>query len=221
MNEKTQKFLIALVVVLLVGLIAEGVYLDSLNKRVKDFEARPVASDTIVISKKPYNALDYFSRRRPGYWDNFWGDEWDPLPEMRRMEERMNKIFGEGFNRSVQSRGFSSSANNFFIPDIDLKEEDTHYVIKMDLPGMDKDKISVEIKGRALVISGERKSVIEDKDGDKLRRQEINYGSFSRQIPLPSNIKEDDVAADYKDGVLTVKIGRTEKPEESKKVQVL
>ncbi|RJP27386.1 MAG: Hsp20/alpha crystallin family protein [Candidatus Omnitrophota bacterium] len=224
---KNQKILIALVIILAIGLIVEGGYLISLKKRVDSFGSISARSNSPVFSKKA--TIPRFAQRafdNDWYWDDFFSDEWKPFEEMKHMQQQLNKMFNESFGRGMRSQGFlPSDKGSFFEPDIDIKEDKTHYMITMDLPGMDKDKISVEIKNKVLRVSGERETVLEENKGDKFFRQERSYGHFSRAIPLPDNIKENEVSADYKNGVLTIKVAKAitegeEEEETAKKIPI-
>jgi HSP20 family protein len=141
------------------------------------------------------------------------------------MQEQFNRIFNESFGRGIRSRGFMPAIKgSFFEPDIDIREEQNNYIVKIDLPGMEKDNINIEVKDNILTVSGERETVVEENKGDKFFRQERSYGHFSRSFPLPDDVKEDQITADYKNGVLTVKIAKVptadEKEKESKKIKV-
>ncbi len=222
---KNQRLLVALIIVLAIGLIIEGAYLFSLKKRVDSFGN--ISSNTVSsFSKKassprlPQRGFD-----RDWFWDNFFSGEWEPFEEMKRMQQELNKMFNESFGRGIMSRGFLPSAKGgSFEPDIDIKEDKTHYTIIMDLPGMDKDKINIEIKNKMLKVSGEREAVLEENKGDKFFRQERSYGHFSRVVSLPDNIKEDEISADYKNGVLTIKIAKAapaqKQEEQGTKIQI-
>lgn len=223
---KNQRLLVALVIVLTIGLIAEGVYLINLKKRVDSFGNASASSGSSSPSKN--TLIPRFAQKgfdRDWYWDDFFSDTWEPFEEMKHMQQQLNKMFNESFGRGLRSQGFLPSARgNFFEPDIDVKEDKSHYMITMDLPGMDKDKIDVEIENKTLKVSGKRETVLEENRGDKFFKQERSYGHFSRIIPLPDNIKKDEIFADYKNGVLTIKIAKAvsvaEDKEESKKIQV-
>jgi HSP20 family protein len=214
---KNQKLLIALVIILAIGLIVEGVYLINLKKRIDSFGN--ISAKTWPSAFSKITPLPKFTQRgfdREWYWDDFFSDTWEPFEEMKRMQQKFNKMFNESFGKGV---------GNYFEPDIDIKEDKTHYMITMDLPGMDKDKISVEIKNKTLRVSGERETTLEESKGDKFFRQERSYGHFSRAIPLPDNIKENEISADYIKGVLTIKIAKAfsaaeDKEEQPKKIQI-
>jgi len=86
---------------------------------------------------------------------------------------------------------------------IDVFERDHHLVTKVDLPGLKKDEVKVEVTDNFLTISGERKAEKEEKR-EGYYRSERSYGSFHRQIPLPEGAKTDTATAEFKDGVLEI-----------------
>ncbi|WP_168198668.1 Hsp20/alpha crystallin family protein [Nesterenkonia sp. NBAIMH1] len=89
-----------------------------------------------------------------------------------------------------------------FVPALDARREEDDLVLAADLPGMDAESdVTVELSGRNLTISGERRSAHE---ADGLR--EIRYGTFSRTVSLPSDVDQDSISAGYENGVLTVRV---------------
>jgi HSP20 family protein len=95
------------------------------------------------------------------------------------------------------------------MPAIDVQQTDKEYTLKADLPGVEKKDISVQVRDNILTVSGERKSEKEEKGKNYLRR-EHSYGSFSRSLSLPNDVKTSEIKAAYKDGVLSLKIPRVE-----------
>ena len=98
---------------------------------------------------------------------------------------------------------FLTSVTRYQQPAIDVFEKDNMLVTKIDLPGMKKEDIKVEVADGYLAISGERKSEAEEKKDDYYRC-EREYGSFYRSVPLPDNVKYEDIKATFADGVLEV-----------------
>jgi len=98
-----------------------------------------------------------------------------------------------------------------YSPRMDMKQTDKEYIITMDIPGMDKDKINVENKNGMLTISGERQSETNDNKNNQYYSQERSFGSFMQSIPLPDDVKTDQIEAKYKNGVLTVTVARERK----------
>jgi HSP20 family molecular chaperone IbpA len=129
----------------------------------------------------------------------------DPFVQMVQMREAMDRNMGQAMMDSGMS----------FTPRTDMKQADKEYIITMDIPGMDKDKINVETKQGMLIISGERQSETQDNKNNQYYRQERSFGSFTQAVPLPEDAKADHIEASYKNGVLTVTVAR-EKKEEKK-----
>ena len=105
-------------------------------------------------------------------------------------------------------------------PTIDLYEEGDNIVVKAELPGIKKEDIEVTVTDHTMRISGEKKreEKVEKKD---YYWEECSYGSFARSIQLPSEVKTDKVEAKFKDGILEVKIPKTEEAKsKEKKVKV-
>jgi len=227
MNEKSYKLIIAIVIILTIVILIQGIYLFNFKKQIDDLQGLSSRPTFPFLSKKsivPRFAQKSFNSE--WYWDDFFRDEWDPFEEMRQIQKRLNKMFNDSFGRGFRSYGAGPfSQKSFFEPDVDIKEDDNYYIITMDIPGMDKDKISVEIKDKVLKVSGERQTLLEENKGGKFFRKERSYGHFSRAIPLPNNIKEDQISAQYNNGVLSIKIAKeTQKqiqPSEPRKIQVL
>jgi HSP20 family protein len=136
---------------------------------------------------------------------------WDPAREIDSLQGDMNRLFDRFFDRP----GNGSSASRW-IPAMDLVETDENLVLRADLPGMGEKDVNIEIKDGVLTISGERRSEHEEK-GEGFHRVERSYGTFSRSLSLPDGVDPQRVAADFKDGVLEVRIP---KPEQTKPTRV-
>jgi HSP20 family protein len=96
-------------------------------------------------------------------------------------------------------------------PGIDVFEKDNRLITKVDLPGLKKEDVKVELTDGHLVISGERKTEAEEKKDD-FYRCEREYGSFYRAVPLPAGVKAEDVKAIFTDGVLEVTLPLPARP---------
>jgi HSP20 family protein len=94
-------------------------------------------------------------------------------------------------------------------PTLDVFEEKDELVVKADLPGMNKDEIEVTVTENVVTIKGEKKKEEEVKEKDYYRR-ERSYGSFVRSVELPCEVKSDQIKANFKDGVLVVRMPKTE-----------
>ena len=115
------------------------------------------------------------------------------------MEHLFDDFFGDRFwgERKDLTRGWN--------PRVDVFEEADQIVMKAELPGVDKDKIAVDVNGRVLTVKGERSSDDEVKQEDFYRR-ERSCGRFERSFTLPDETDSEKIKADYKDGVLTLNI---------------
>jgi len=139
----------------------------------------------------------------------------DPFTLMRQMTAELDRMFEESawptFRwPSLAARPEPETAAWF--PEIDVFEKDNRLVTRIDLPGVKKEDVKVEVTDGRLAISGERKSEAEEKK-EHFYRCERNYGSFYRAVPLPEGVKLDDVKATFSDGVLEVSIPLPAKPE--------
>lgn len=95
------------------------------------------------------------------------------------------------------------------VPLLDLSETDTAIQVTMDLPGVDPEEIDIHVSGNALNVRGECKAEKEEK-GRRFLRVERSRGSFARTVTLPCTVVEDEVAAEYTDGVLTITLPKSE-----------
>ncbi|CAL5322595.1 hypothetical protein CsSME_00000926 [Camellia sinensis var. sinensis] len=145
-----------------------------------------------------------FGGRRSNVFDPFSLDIWDPFEGFP-----FNSAFANAPNSAA--RETSAIANTR----IDWKETPEAHIFKVDLPGLKKEEVKVEVEeGRVLQISGERSKEHEEKN-DKWHRIERSSGKFLRRFRLPENVKMDEVKATMEDGVLTVIVPKEEekKPE--------
>ena len=132
---------------------------------------------------------------------------WNPRREMDAFSDRFNRIIDGPFFPAVRFSDESGLRN--WKPVVDIYDRDEKFVIKAELPGVDKKDIHVDVKDHVLTLSGERSYENEEKD-EKYHHKERAYGKFSRSFSLPDGLDNDKIAADYKDGVLTVEISKPE-----------
>ncbi|HEU5360470.1 MAG TPA: Hsp20/alpha crystallin family protein [Candidatus Deferrimicrobiaceae bacterium] len=119
----------------------------------------------------------------------------------------MNQIFEDALSRSRgREEGLRSG---MWTPAVDIYETNDSVVVKAELPGVEKDQISVEVKDGILSLRGERKFEKEVKE-ESYHRIERSYGNFQRSFSLPVSVDQDKVTARFKDGVLEVKLPKKE-----------
>jgi len=121
----------------------------------------------------------------------------------REFDDLVNRFFGP--DPWLPTRFFSQG----FTPVVDVSETDTEVVVKAELPGMDPKDLVVDLTGDVLTISGEKKEEREDKS-ESHYRLERSFGSFSRSLRIPCEIKDEKVEAKFKDGVLSLRLPKAQ-----------
>lgn len=118
-------------------------------------------------------------------------------------------------------KDFFGSGTSFNSCRTDVKDEGDKYVLEAELPGFDKQDISLDIDGGFLTLTAERRSEKEDKDsGGRYIRRERSYGSYRRSFDI-SNVNADRIDAEYKNGVLTVALPKKQiAPPETKRLEI-
>ncbi len=151
----------------------------------------------------------------------------DPFAAMEKIQERMNHLFDTAFlNSQIMAQNLMNNPKNSLQtfdlePPVDLQDDGNNYIIKSDMPGLEKDKISIDIQGTNLSITGTRENVSEKKDESTgFVSQERSYGSFSKSLTLPGPVDETKVFADYKNGVLTIRLPKAAVKKSQQKVAV-
>ena len=123
---------------------------------------------------------------------------WDPYRDLENIQKRF-------FGNLERDANFERS----WTPSVDVAEDDKSYFVHVEIPGVSKQDVQVKIEDNQLVISGERKTEKEHKER-KFSRIERQFGSFIRSFTLPDDVKASEVNAEFKDGVLSVLIPKTE-----------
>jgi HSP20 family protein len=120
------------------------------------------------------------------------------------MQDRLNRVFTDAYGRSGSDEGFLTSGA--WVPPVDIYQNgDTELVLKAELPDMVREDIDVTVDNGTLTIKGEKKFAGEPKE-EQFHRIERRYGAFSRSFTLPQTVDATKVSAEYKNGVLTVKL---------------
>ena len=136
---------------------------------------------------------------------------WDPWRDLWDMQAKLNRIVEEAYGRfGMRGPAAPGIGAVSFYPEVDVSENDKEVVVRIDLPGMDKDKINVSFSDGNLVVTGTREVVKEEHKSVGWFMQERSFGSFERVIPIYPKIKEGEITAEYKNGVLTVRLPKAE-----------
>jgi len=128
----------------------------------------------------------------------------NPWFEIDRIQRQLDHIFDEATPNLAWDGAGNSSA-----PAVELHEEENFIKLKMELPGVKSDDLDIEVTEEAVSIAGERKSETQSEEKGVIR-SEFRYGTFRRVIPLPSRVKNTDVTADYRDGILHLTLPKTD-----------
>ncbi|KAF9570719.1 Heat shock protein HSP 90-beta [Mortierella alpina] len=141
---------------------------------------------------------------------------WSGNDPFDRLERRMNQVFehlsdpwatNRRTRRSVGDT--ASSAMDLISPSVDVLENETAWNIHMDLPGVRKEDIKIDVTDNSVTLSAESKFA-EDYNRDNVRYQERRYGTYSRTIPLPDSVDRDKIDAKFQDGVLNLTLPKGE-----------
>jgi len=141
---------------------------------------------------------------------------WNPARDLMRfpsdifrMQREIDQLVDSVFRRDTDEDLFPS----VWSPAVDVAESDNEYLVKVELPGINKEDVKVTVQDSVLTILGEKKQETEPKNYHRVER---SYGSFQRSFTLPTTVKADKVDATFKDGVLTIALPKAEeaKPKE-------
>lgn len=142
--------------------------------------------------------------------------QWNPLQDLMVLQDRMNRLFEDATQRRTQTD--NGSGDEFeradWTPAADIYETDSGYLIALDLPGIKRDALEIDIDDNRLLIKGTR--VV---DESRSRRSERPRGKFVRSFTVPVSVDQNKIDADYKDGVLQIRLPkRTE--QKAQKIEV-
>lgn len=130
--------------------------------------------------------------------------KWDPWREIEDMFDRYTNAVG------WPRGGQEALASSDWSPRVDIAETEHEFLIKADIPGVDKDHVKVSVDNGVLTLHGERKSEKEEKD-TKFHRVERFVGTFTRRFTVPENVGVEGIKAVFKDGILNLHLPKTEK----------
>ena len=130
----------------------------------------------------------------------------DPFREMAVLQDRVNRVLGD-HGRHGDEEGLTRGA---WVPAVDIFETEGHeLVLKAELPDLTREAISLKVENNTLTLSGEKKIDSEVKDSQYIRTERA-IGTFSRAFTLPTSVDSARISAEYKNGVLTVRLPRRE-----------
>lgn len=106
-----------------------------------------------------------------------------------------------------------------WMPSVNIKERADDFKIDLAVPGMDKKDFKIEVENEVLTVSGERKEE-KSEENENVTRREFHYGSFKRTFTLPENADAEKINANYKDGLLSLTVGKREDSRQKPKKQI-
>ena len=181
--------------------------LEMLSQRIETQHKQP--------PQRPSNSLS-----RPGFGGGMFGNDpffngtWDPMREMQEMQRTIDETFNNAFSRyhsNLPSQPNNFQFNSSFTPNTDITERDDAYIVGLDLPGVDKSNINIEVQGQNLIVSGERDELIEEKnETGRVIRSERRSGSFHRAIPLPGPVDATKIEANFDNGELKIVVPKND-----------
>jgi HSP20 family protein len=142
--------------------------------------------------------------------------QWNPLQDLMVLQDRMNRLFEDATQRRTQASTGSSDEFEHadWTPASDIYETDSGYLIAMDLPGIDREALEIDVDENRLVVKGTRE-VAESRQ----HRTERPRGRFLRTFSVPASVDQANIGAEYKDGVLQIRLPkRTE--QKPKKIDI-
>lgn len=134
---------------------------------------------------------------------------WDPFKELDELQGRLSTLFGRAPVRKEGEREERMTLTDW-APLVDVIEDENEYLVKAELPEVKKEDVKIAVQDDVLTMSGERSQEKEEK-GKKFHRIERAYGSFSRSFTLPEDADASKITADFKNGVLTVHLPKSER----------
>lgn len=146
---------------------------------------------------------------------------WDPFAMFNELESEMDRMLGGRFpfmQPLFRGVGRAGRAGQGWAPSADIYKKDGNLVVKAELPGVDRNDISVTVESGDLVIQGERRSDEEVNEEDYYRMERFS-GTFYRRFAMPEGVDEDSISAEFRDGVLEVTVPKPtgDEPQPEKK----
>lgn len=161
-----------------------------------------------------------------GFSDDDWGFDLDMgfdsfFHDFQRMRDDMDRLMSRALGHWAPLGGWAAGRDNMgFMPSVDIQDAGDRYIVRMDVPGMDKADFNLEVKDQILAVSGSLREDQEDSRQGYVRR-ERRFGQFQRSILLPGPVDADKTEATYNSGVLEVTLPKAGHAPAKKKVPVL
>jgi HSP20 family protein len=127
--------------------------------------------------------------------------QWNPLQDLMVLQDRMNRLFEDATSRRTQSASDDEFERADWTPAADIYETETGFLVALDLPGINRDALEIDIDDNRLMVKGVRLV-----DETKTRRTERPRGKFLRAFAVPASVDQARIGAEYKVGVLQIRL---------------
>lgn len=136
--------------------------------------------------------------------------QWKPLQDLMLLQDRMNRLFEDATQRRAQNEGSAEFERADFTPPADIYETQSGYVIAIDLPGINRDGLEIDLDENRLMVKGTR--TVEE----PTHRSERPRGRFLRTFSIPGSVDQGGIGAEYKDGVLHIRLPKRQEQKAQK-----
>lgn len=150
---------------------------------------------------------DGTARGGPQAWlrSQFAGWE-DPMALVRKVTEEADQLFARFIGRPIAAKSGEGGEAGKWMPPVEVLQRDDRLLICIDLPGISRDSVNVEVQRDRVLVDGERKDDFASGNAPSFRRSERSYGPFHRTVPLPEGVDPDSAQASMRDGVLEISL---------------
>jgi HSP20 family protein len=128
---------------------------------------------------------------------------WEPFRDLALAQDRFNRLFNETLSRAARAE----TGTGTWAPAVDIREADQNLVLTVQLPGVNPNDVDVRLENNTLYLKGERKLEGNEQSYHQIERV---YGPFARAFTLPDSVDPNNVVAEFKDGVLSIKLAKRE-----------
>ncbi len=135
--------------------------------------------------------------------------QWNPLQDLVVLQDRMNRLFEDATQRRANDAGDQFERADW-TPAADIYETQSGYAIALDLPGINRDAVEIDVDDNRLIVKGIR--VIDE----TTHRSERPRGKFLRTFSIPASVDQDAIGAEYKDGVLNIRLPKRQEQKAQK-----
>ena len=136
--------------------------------------------------------------------------QWNPLQDLMLLQDRMNRLFEDATQRRANTEPGDEFERADWTPAADIYDSESGFVIALDLPGINRDALEIDVDDNRLIVKGTRN--VEE----STHRSERPRGKFLRTFSIPSSVDQSGIGAEYKDGVLQIRLPRRQEQKAQK-----